>query len=222
MSTELLRALSNGLAVEQPQVNQAVVIKAPTSGQPCLIPQKTDFVPVDMNNLIQANADIFEDTLTNGHADTQWVLIGCGIIGAMSTFGDNFGFSGAGKTLAISQPLVVDSFGASAKKISFLNFNLAGTNAIVRNLKVTSTNATQMSQALTTISINLNGEKYTSKRQFTEIDTDLNYAMLNSCGLPVSFFQGFLYPIIAGATVTLEMEFAGIGTTMGMSPKLMH
>lgn len=223
----VLQALSNGMPVERAGANAAVqaipiMVQAPSSQETCIIPKKTDFMPIDMNNLVMTQEDIFENTITNNSAFTKYALIGCGVLGSIAAFGTNFGYGADANGLTINDVNCVDDFGASTKKLAWLNANIAGNKAILKNLKVRSSDAAQIAQPVTILSINLNGDKFPVKRQFTMVDNNLNYAMLQNCAMPISFYQGILYPILSGQSVTIEATIAGIETQAGMSTKLNH
>lgn len=223
-NTNILESLSKGFAVDRAasMSHQAIpiIVQAPVANEGCMVPKPTDFVPVDMNNLVFTQSDIFEDTITNNSAFLKYALIGCGVLGSIAAFGTNFGFGADAGGLTIGSVNCTDDFGASTKKLAWLNANIAGNKAILKSIKVRTSDADQIAQPITAVTINLNGEIYKTKRQFTMVDTNLNYAMLQDCALPTNFYQGFLYPILAGQTVQIEATIAGIETQAGMAPKL--
>jgi hypothetical protein len=223
-NSNILESLSKGMAVDRAagMSHQAIpiVVQAPRSNEGCIIPKPTEFIAVDMNNLVFTQSDIFENTITNNSAFLKYALIGCGILGSIAAFATNFGFSADAGGLTIASVGCIDDFGASTKKLAWLNSNIAGNKAILKSIKVRTSDADQIAQPITAATINLNGEIYKTKRQFTEVDTNLNYAMLQDCALPINFYQGFLYPILPGQTVQIEATIAGIETQAGMAPKL--
>lgn len=217
----ILEALSKGYAVDRSQSYSAVpiIVQAPGSEEACITPKPTEFMPVDMNNLIMSKPDIFEDTITNDSDSEKLILIGCGILGSIASFASKFGYT---DQLTITSVDCTDDFGSNTQKLIWLNANIAGNKAILKSIKVRTESETQIAKPITSLSINLNGEKYPVKQQFTKVDKNLNYAMLENCAMPINFYQGFLYPIGAGETVTIEATIAGIETMAGMSPKLQH
>lgn len=213
----MLEALSTGATTPRQQ-NQIVEIVAPTSQATCAPIKPTKSNNIDLGNLTQSNPDVWECTITNEEVVTTDMLLGCGILGALPGFGIDFGLD----NLTISRAGCIDEWGVANKKAGFFNGMIAGASVLVARINVTTTDADQFAQSLKSISITPNGDVFKAKQAFTKIDTNLNYATLDSCVLPLSFYQGIIYPILPGKTVTISVEILGFDAIGNFASKLVH
>lgn len=213
----MLESISSGAGMPRQQA-QVVEIVAPNSSPSCPPMKPTKSNNIDLNNLGQAKPDVIEFTIENTTGEDSAVLLGCGILGAVAGYGDAFGLD----KLSITQVGVEDDFGDKTPKVAFFNSNVAGQSIIVGEIAVQTSDDAQFAKGLTTVSIDLNGNTYKTKAPFTKVDKDLNYAVVEGCPVPFSFYQGLLYTVLAGKTVTLSMKVLGYDAIGNFTPKLEH
>jgi len=216
-SLSMLEALSSGAGMPKQQA-QVVEIVAPNTAPYCPPIAPTRNNNIDLNNLSVAKPDIVEFELENTSEDDAYVLFGCGVVGVVNAIAKDFGFS----DLSISKSGVTDQFGSNTPKVGFFNGTVAGAPIVVGEIAVQTDDDTQFAQGLQTVSISLNGDKYPTKAPFTKVDKDLNYAVLEGCPVPFSFYQGMLYKILAGKKATISMKVLGYDAIGNFTPKLEH
>lgn len=221
----LLQAISSGSNL--PAVTNApqnYVLEAPGAGNFCDPIKPTITNMIDPNNLTQSNPDVVEFNYANTSGFTKRILIGCGLVGAVAAFATKYaGIFPAADALgpAIGSAGVTDQFGSNCPKTQFFNYNAAGHNVILKSVKVKAS-AAQIAQPITLVSIDLNGNSYPIVQEFTQVNTQLNYAILENCPISASNYQGFYYDILNNETLTLSLVIAGWGIVQGTAPKLMH
>jgi hypothetical protein len=216
-SLSMLEALSSGAGMPKQQA-QVVEIVAPNSAPYCPSIAPTRNNNIDLNNLNVAKPDVVEFELENtGNADA-YVLLGCGVCGFTNSIAEDIGF----QDLSISKADCEDQFGSNTPKVQFFNATVTGAPIVVGEIAVQTDDDAQFAQGLQTVSISLNGDKYATKAPFTKIDKDLNYAVLEGCPVPFSFYQGMLYKLLAGKRATISMKVLGYDAIGNFTPKLEH
>jgi len=222
--TSLLESLSKGTAVPRSNEVMNYALLPPNAGQECDVIKPTVSNMLDPNLLTQSNPDIINLTYTNTSGFTKRIPFGLGTVGSVAAIAAKYtGIFPAADALgpAIGSAGVVDGMGSNCVQTQLLNAQTLGRNIVVKRIDIKAS-STQISQQLTIVSIDFNGNAYPIPQEFTRVNTQLNYAVLENCPIPLTHFQGAYYDLLNGETVTIALVIAGWGETQGMVAKLAH
>lgn len=221
----ILQSISSG--TELPRQNNMAASYAlvpPNANQVCDPIKPTISNMIDPNLLTQSNPDVINFTYTNTSGFTKRILLGVGTVGSVAAIAAKYtGIFPSADALgpAIGSAGVVDGGGSNCVQTQLVNAQTLGRNIIVKSIKVKAS-STQISQPLTMVSVDFNFNSYPIPQEFTLVNTQLNYAILENCPIPLTNFQGAYYDILNGETVTMTLEVLGWGIVQGTAPKLVH
>lgn len=217
-SISALKALSNGTRV--PSVNDGIqrvkmVTEAPGTDQSCNVPAPTVSNQINTKNLQQSSGDVIQFKITNGAGTDATVMLGLGMLnvtGRPSFFGIN--------DAACDEPLVSGRMGASALQTQMFSNVVNGHGYIAKSIKVFGASAAQITEQLTPANVTPNLDLRKTTGHTTRVDSDLNYAVLDGCPTPLTFYSGVLYNLQAGETVTIEVDVMAVATIEDFSTGL--
>lgn len=234
---KFLKGLSNGTATAPSSPVQEMAIVNPNDGKACPTPKPTVSNPIDTQKLRQAKSETVSFELTNNDAvNAHYVYIGVGTINGFIAAANpemiNHVASKYG--LPASNPLYTDEFGVTSpairdewspdagevtdpKQISALkmaNFNeMAKTHTfLLENVRIFNASDAQMVNNIETVLIDGDGNVRRERASNVMRNKDLNYITLSGCAQPASFYEGFIYKLGAGESVTMELDILGVDT----------
>ena len=162
-------------------------------------------------------ADFYQNTITNAGDTTKNVVFSAlnGLAGSYSEF--------AQAPSAADSPAVSDNFGANVQNVQGFNRLIAVEPLIACNIIVTAPDQTQANQRFSVSSVDTNLEFSTKSRMTGTCDpcfsnNNPNVFQRQIRG-PLYFGgnQSISYPVLAGRTVTLQIQFSGKGNAPAMS-----
>jgi hypothetical protein len=217
-SISALKALANGTRV--PQADDGIqkvkmVTEAPGAADNCVVPKPTVSNQIDTKNLQSSSGDVVQFKVTNGAATDVTYMIGLGMLNVTGR-PSFFGIADA----AADEPLVTGRMGASALHSQLFSSVVNGHGYIVKSIKVFGASAAQITEQLTPTTVTPNLDLRRTTGHTTRVDSDLNYAILDGCPTPLSFYSGVLYNIQAGETVTIELDVMAVATIENFSTGL--
>lgn len=199
-----LNALANGTNVRDADNVQKMQIVT-ESNDTCQAPAPTINNTINVGNLKNVGGDVISMEIENTDVVDTTVAIGLGLFNVTGTPAA-FGVA----TAAVDNPLVLDKFGAGAAHTQFFSEFVNGHSYIASSVKVFSATPSQAAVAPEFATITPNGDLRRTRAKNIKQNTDLNYIELAACHIPLTFYQGLLYTLKAGETVTIEVEVLGV------------
>lgn len=217
-SISALQALKNGtrMSHENDGIQKVQMItEAPGADASCNVPAPTVSNDINTKNLLHSGGDVIQFTVTNGAATDVTYMIGLGMLNVTGR-PSFFGIADA----AADEPLVVGRMGASALHSQLFSNVVNGHGYLAKSIKVFGASAAQIVEPLTPATVNPNLDIKKTTGSTTRVDSDLNYAILDGCVTPLTFYSGVLYNLQAGETVTIEIDVMGVATIENFSDGL--
>lgn len=213
-SISVLESLKKGTKIQEYSEAQRIVVVEPSAEQ-CNTPAPTVNNQIDTKNLINGSGDVVQFTIANGSSENVTVIIGLGLLNVTGTPA-LFNILDA----AVDEPLVTDQGGAGAFKTSFFSQTVNGHGYIAKSIKIFSASAEQVSEQPIVVEINPNFDLKRKTGHLVKQNRDLNYVILDSCHVPLTWFQGVLYIVQAGETVSIEIDVLAVATIENFSTGL--
>lgn len=231
---KFLKGLSNGTATAPSSPVQEMAIVNPNDVKACPTPKPTVSNPIDTQKLRQAKSETVSFELTNKDTDNaHYVYVGVGNFNGLvalmgqGTTGDisnaissKYGLPDATPKYdtgsGIMGPAISDDWtaGALTGPLKLQNFNemAKGHTVLLENVRIFNASDAQMANNIETVLIDGDGNVRRERASNVMRNKDLNYITLSGCALPASFYEGFIYKLGAGESVTMELDILGVDT----------
>tara|TARA_R110000824_G_scaffold284734_1_gene472969 strand:+ start:3279 stop:3941 length:663 start_codon:yes stop_codon:yes gene_type:complete len=206
----VLARMSAGQA-EVAKASPAVYALAPPSAESsCPVPEPTRASVIDGSKLGNSAAHVVTLKVVNGAITDQYLQIGslAATTGGYATFGLD-GKSGADDVLFDVNGQ--DAAGYAQTLSSFANFG----GMILNGVKYFGASTAQVNTGVEYTKIDHNQNAAVVKSRSVMFDNQLNAASIADCNIPLNASQGIRILILAGETVTVELDVLAQGYTVG-------
>ena len=206
----VLKRLQAGQA-EVKAVAPMVYALAPSSPEnSCPTPQPTDATAIDGTKIQGGASHVITLEVENGEATPVYLTVGS--LAAYPTGFSQFGI--AGDNGADKVAFTVNGQNAAGGAQLVTDFATSG-GLLLSGIKAFSGSAAQFAKGILMVTVDHNGNSKVLKQRNIVFDNHLNCVSLTGCTLALNASQGFLYEVLAGETVTIELEVLAQGYTVG-------
>jgi hypothetical protein len=213
-SNSVVSRISKGLQAVSDEQQPAVVVMKEAPQRNCetsVSPTSADLI--NSENISKAVAKHVELNVVNGFAGVARIVLGSRASQVKGNELYNMKAETATEVYGQNSTDVDDQGGdavASTQEFGTLT-DLGG--FLITKVEIFSTNANQLKQSASLLSLTPNFESKEIRFAPTRVDDQLNYAVIDNCMTPLDSMNGIIYPVLEGESVDIVLHYVATGLT---------